>query len=228
MTAHTLDDTACLVVFMKAPARSKRRLASEIGAAATAAAEYLLACALEDATTWRGPVVLAPATDADADWLARHAGLDHDLVIQHGGSLGERINHVDRALRARGHDRLIFIGADCPLLDASYLNNAAAALARADAVLGPAADGGVVLMAARRPWPAIGTLSWSTPALCAELSERLTDDGWSITTLATLADVDTSSDLTAVASQLTEDTRPARRNLSAWLAARSQVQSSTA
>jgi len=86
MTAHTLDAAACLVVFLKAPARSKRRLATEIGAAATDAAEHLLACALEDAAAWRGPVVLAPAADADADWLARHdARLDHEIEVQNGG-----------------------------------------------------------------------------------------------------------------------------------------------
>jgi len=226
MTAQMLDDTACLVVFLKAPARSKRRLASEIGAAATDAAEHLLACALEDAAAWRGPVALAPAADVDADWLVRHASVDHELVIQHGDSLGERINHVDRALRARGYDRLIFIGADCPLLDQAYLAAADAALAHADAVLGPAVDGGVVLMASRRPWPAIGTLSWSTGALRAELTGRLTNDGWSIATLATLTDVDTAGDLAAVASQLAKDARPARRGLSAWLAGRRRTQGS--
>jgi len=86
-------------------------------------------------------------------------------------------------------------------------------------------DGGVVLMASRRPWPAIDTLSWSTSALRTELSARLTEDGWSTAMLATLTDVDTSGDLAAVASQLAEDARPARRELSAWLTARNRIQS---
>jgi rSAM/selenodomain-associated transferase 1 len=224
---RALDDDACLVVFLKAPEHSKRRLAAEIGGAATTIAHHLIACALEDAAAWRGPVVLAPAAKADADWVAQRSEC-RQVVVQHGDSLGERINHVDRTLRSRGYERLIYIGADCPMLDQDYLAAAAAALDHSDAVLGPAADGGVVLMATRRPWPDIGDLAWSTRTLRAELVERLAHEAWSTATLATLADVDTSADLRETAALLAADTRPARRNLAAWLAAQAPLRGAPA
>jgi glycosyltransferase A (GT-A) superfamily protein (DUF2064 family) len=219
-TRYAARDTACLVVFLKAPDRSKRRLAAQIGEAATTAASHLLACTLEDASAWPGHVVLAPAAAADADWLSQQVHLDYEVVLQRGESLGARINHVDRALRGRGLERLIFVGADCPTLDGRYLRAADRALADADAVLGPAVDGGVVLMGARRPWPDIDTLAWSTPALRGDLVARLRDERWSIATLHTLADVDESADLATLAAALADDPRPARRDLAAWLGAR--------
>jgi glycosyltransferase A (GT-A) superfamily protein (DUF2064 family) len=222
MTAQNrhIEDHACLVVFLKAPARSKRRLAAEIGESATQVAEHLLECAIEDAGAWPGAVVLAPAAVDDARWIADQPNLTYDVVVQQGGSLGARINHVDRALRARGIERLIFIGADCPTLDDGYLRQADAALAGSDAVLGPSSDGGVVLMAAKRPWPDIDALSWSTERLLDELTAHLNAEGWSLDVLETLCDVDAAADLPTVAAGLMRDTRPARRRLTAWLASR--------
>lgn len=196
-------------------------MAGRLGAEATVAADLLLACALEDLRGWTGPVALAPAEDEDARWLetAGHGG--HDCVLQRGATLGERINHVDAALRARGRSRLLFIGADCPALDRAYLERAVAALEHADAVLGPAADGGVVLMGARRPWPPIGDLAWSTPALLNGLRGRLRGRGWTVESLGTLPDVDSADDLLAAGALLADDARPARRALLAWLQTRS-------
>ncbi len=217
------ENHACLVVFLKAPARSKRRLAAEIGEPATQVAEHLLACAIEDARAWPGAVVLAPAADDDANWVRHQLDLTYDVVVQQGGSLGARINHVDRTLRARGFERLIFIGADCPALDESYLRQADAALAANDAVLGPASDGGVVLMAAKRPWPDIEALSWSTDRLLDELTARLNAEDWSLSTLEVLCDVDAAADLSAVVADLVRDARPARRRLTAWLSSRDRA-----
>lgn len=216
--SRDIEDHACLVVFLKAPARSKRRLAAEIGESATQVAEHLLECAIEDARAWPGAVVLAPAADDDAHWVADQPNLNYDVVVQQGGSLGARINHVDRTLRERGYERLIFIGADCPALDETYLRQADAALAANDAVLGPASDGGVVLMAAKRPWPNIEALSWSTDRLLDELTARLDAEDWSLSVLEVLCDVDAAADLPTVAAHLVRDTRPARRRLTAWLA----------
>lgn len=205
---------------LKAPARSKRRMAAELGGDATAAARHLLACALEDTRAWPGPVVLAPADGSDADWLARSGYGAHDVVVQRGRSLGERINHLDAVLRGRGFERLIYIGTDCPALDVGYLVAAHAALGRVDAVLGPASDGGVVLMGARRAWPCLADLPWSTPSLLAGLRTRLRRHRWTLAALGTLPDIDDAKALTAVPAQLAHDDRPARRALLAWLRTR--------
>ena len=208
-----------LVVLFKAPANAKRRLAGEIGDLAAEAAMHLWACALEDAMAWPGPAWFSPAAPRDREWLVSQLGAEAPMVSQRGDNLGERINHVDGELRRRGAEELLFVGADCPGLDAAYLARAAARLDRADAVLGPSRDGGVVLMGARRPWPDLRGLGWSSDRFCAELAGLCTGRGWSVAKLGVRADVDTVNDLLGAGEALSKDTRPARRGLARWLAA---------
>ena len=240
-----------LVVMLKAPANAKRRLAAWVGDLAAEAAAHLLACALEDALAWPGPTWLSPADPQDRAWLlseiggdrkpapypfpqlatcgdpndvtASHRGAICGLVLQQGENLGERINYVDSELRSRdrGISRLLFLGTDCPGLDSAYLEQAALELQRADAVLGPAGDGGVVLMGARRPWPDLSGLGWSTRDLFAELQDVCLDAGWSVATLDTRKDVDTLQDLLGAGAVLAGDRRRARRDFAEWLRARS-------
>ena len=209
---------SCLVLMFKAPGRSKRRLAASIGPLASIVAEHLWSCALEDVAAWPGPVCFAPAGEADGEWAAQRMDRCDAVVLQRGSNLGERINHVNGVLRSRGFERQIFIGIDCPALDARYLDEAADALDKHDAVLGPAHDGGVVLMGARREWPDLGDLAWSSANLMAELERLCTDHGWKTVRLAELADIDTLEDLDAFGRTVPGDPRPARRALGAWLA----------
>lgn len=234
-----------LVVLLKAPANAKRRLAAEIGDLAAEAAGHLCACALEDALAWSGPTWLSPADPHDRNWLSSAIAAEvgrscrsgqsplagdrpgenpatqpdgiSGLVPQCGGNLGDRVNHVDRELRRQGAGKILFVGSDCPGLDAAYLEQAGSELDRADAVLGPALDGGVVLMGARRPWPDLGCLSWSTEGFCAQLAGLCRGLGWRVATLGVREDIDTLSDLLRAAATLQADERPARRGLAEWL-----------
>ena len=239
-----------LVVMLKAPANAKRRLAAQAGDLAEEAAAHLLACALEDALAWPGPTWLSPADRRDENWLlseiraetkpapthflrlttcgaskvvtATHRNAICGLILQQGENLGERINYVDSELRHRdrGVGRLVFVGTDCPGLDAAYLKQAALKLEQEDAVLGPAGDGGVVLMGASRPWPELSGLSWSTQSLFAELRGVCLDAGWSVATLGTRKDVDTLQDLLGAGASLSDDRRRARLDFAEWLRAR--------
>jgi uncharacterized protein len=217
-TASVLDlaDTRCCVVLMmKSAARSKRRLAEHIGARrATEVAQRLLDCAREDLAAWPGPTCVAPSTaDERAD------GPPADLVVvQRDGNLGERIQHVNAELLRLGFERQLYVGIDCPSLDAAYLERAAAELGRHDTVLGPAADGGVVLMGVRGGWPALAELPWSTGDLFESLLAACAAAG-SVAVLPQRGDVDTVEDLAALRVDLLGDTRPARRALAGWLAA---------
>jgi glycosyltransferase A (GT-A) superfamily protein (DUF2064 family) len=210
----------CVVLMMKSAVRSKRRLAEHIGAQrATQAAERLLACAREDLAAWPGPVCVAPsAPDEQGDAPPAVA-----FVVQHGGNLGERINHVNDELLRLGFDRQLFIGIDCPSLDLPYLQRAAVALVDHDAVLGPAPDGGVVLMGVRGRWPELADLPWSTSELCASLRTACRAAGASTALLTRRNDVDTVADLLAVRTDLRGDLRPARRALVGWLAAQADL-----
>ncbi len=207
----------CLVVFLKAPERSKRRLAEEIGELATTAADHLWACVLEDIRSWPGPICYAPAEAKDAAWLDDQLGNSHLAVLQDGRNLGERINHVDTMLRHRGTQQHLILGTDCPGMDYDYLSRAGTLLASYDVVLGPATDGGVVLMAARQPWPPLADLPWSTPRLSEALASACAEHGLSVADLEPLADVDSLAALQAARNAIERDQRPARRAFSRWL-----------
>jgi uncharacterized protein len=206
-----------LVLMLKAPARSKRRLAAGLGdAAAAEAARRLAACALEDLAAWPGPTWLAPADPGDLDWLGDTAAR-HAVVQQGKGNLGARIGRVSETLRERGFDAQIFVGIDCPHLDADYLERAADMLAGHDVVLGPASDGGVVLMGTRVRWPALEPLPWSTERLGAVLEAACRRAGSSVAALDPRTDIDTVADFAGLAGTLEHDVRPARRALREWL-----------
>jgi hypothetical protein len=220
MSKPNLMDAAtatCLVLCLKAPARSKRRLAGEIGELATTAATHLWACVLEDIQSWPGPVYFAPAETDDAAWLVQQLGSSHEAVLQTGGNLGERINHVDETLRSRGEQNVLIVGTDCPAMERDYLLQAAAELIHHDVVLGPATDGGVVLMGARQAWPTLADLPWSTHRLHDELVRCCARRGLSIASLGPRADVDSVAALLAARNDLAQDLRPARRAFSRWL-----------
>jgi len=206
----------CVVLMMKSAARSKRRLAEQIGAQrATQAAQWLLGCASEDLAAWPGSKCVAPST---AEERAEAPTADV-VVVQHGGNLGERIAYVNAELVRQGFERQLFIGSDCPSLSVAYLERAAAALGGHDAVLGPAADGGVVLMGVRGHWPPLAALPWSTSVLCKALQAACAAAGTRAAALPSLHDVDTLGDLIALRTELAADPRPARRALVDWLAA---------
>lgn len=210
----------CVVLMMKSAARSKRRLAEEIGVQrATQAAARLLGCASEDLAAWPGPKCAAPAGAEDRV----EAPTADVLVVQREGNLGERIGHVNEELVRQGFARQLFIGSDCPSLDVPYLERAATALGDHDAVLGPAADGGVVLMGVRGRWPPLAALPWSTSALCDALRAACAAAGASAATLPSLHDVDTLGDLLALRTELADDPRPARRALADWLTAQADL-----
>ena len=213
----------CIVLMMKSAAKSKRRLAVEIGAErATEAAQHLIDCAREDLEGWRGNVCLAPADAAEPPALGSTSAAI--VIAQRGDNLGERINHVNAALVARGVERQVYIGIDCPMLDVGYLERAASALTERDVVFGPALDGGVVLMGVHGRWPDLSRLPWSTDGLFAALESTCADAGARAAVLEPLRDVDTLDDLLALRAALARDSRQARRALSGWLAQQRDLQ----
>jgi rSAM/selenodomain-associated transferase 1 len=216
-------DCPTLVVFCRRPAPGvgKQRLAATLGRApAREVAALLLDVALEDAAAWPGPVVLAPDRAGDAGWACGLLQRACDVEPQVAGNLGERLAHVDARLRTLGHAGVVFIGSDAPLLDEAYYARAREALRNADVVLGPAEDGGVTLMGARQPWPALADLPWSTAQLGTALAARCRDAGLSVVHLPSRYDVDEATILPRLRADLGDmgtDLSPARRALQAWL-----------
>ena len=216
MTKDPVADVS-LVLFLKAPHNAKRRLAAEIGKSATAVARLLCECALQDMEDWQGPAWFSPAEPDDEAWLDSRLSSTARIMPQRGANLGERINYVDAQVRSTGPTKIIFIGSDCPGLDSEYLGEAAAHLDEYDAVVGPSRDGGVVLMGARRAWPELRDLRWSTSHLLEDLCSACERSGWTIARLEVRSDIDNLSDLLTVRNELLNDTRRTRRDLTEWL-----------
>ncbi len=196
----------------------KQRIASVLGQSyARELGEALLRTALEDGAAWPGPVVLAPAAAGDEHWAKKIAHENWLIIPQARGNLGERLNHVDDQLRGRGHKKIIYIGSDAPTLNADYYAAAVSALAESDIVLGPAADGGVTLMGACKPWPALEQLPWSSATLGETLKSACIVTGYTVAELPERYDIDVPADLLRLRADLAPDQRPARQALLAWL-----------
>ena len=210
-----------LVLVCKRPASGigKQRLAASLGReAANHVAEALLACALEDARDWAGPVVIAPAHPADYGWadaLLPQLQPRARILPQATGNLGQRLNLLDHELRSAGLEQLVYIGSDAPALAAADYSAANGALLHYDTVLTPAEDGGVVLMASRRRWPMLSGLPWSTARLGGALGDCCRAAGQSVATLTRGFDVDEEGGLFRLVTALRTDPRPARRALHA-------------
>lgn len=211
---------AALVVFCRRPAPGvgKQRIAAGLGREfAFRLGQALLATTLEDARAWPGDVIIAPAEDQDLDWATRLGEPGWSVEPQGDGNLGQRLNAVDRRLRERGFRRLVYIGSDAPLLDQGYYRMAREKLEHADVVLGPADDGGVTLMGASVPWPALQELPWSSSELGAGLARCCREAGLGVTRLPISTDIDLPEQLAQLRAALAGDARPARRALADWL-----------
>lgn len=209
-------DQPVLVIFCKRPlpGQGKQRIAATLGTeVACDIATALLHCALEDARCWPGPVVLSPVSEADRRWAEGLLERDCLVVPQCEGNLGDKLNDVDRQVRAAGYQRLLFIGTDAPEHTEADYQALRELLAESEVVLRPAADGGVTAMGCAQPWPELGDLPWSTEALGDSLAAQCRSAGFQVAFSQPGYDVDNQSDLIRLKSSLQHDLRPARQQL---------------
>jgi len=199
--------TACVLVFAKAPlpGQAKTRLIPALGAQGAARLhERLLRRTVERlASAGLAPLVLFCAPDCThrifAELAERHGVR---LMRQCAGDLGARLYGAACAtLDADAVDNVVLIGCDCPDLDAAYLAAALGALQDRDAVLGPAADGGYVLLGLRRAVPELFTdMPWGGAQVAALTRQRMQRLGWRWRELPVLRDLDRPEDLVLVDS----------------------------
>lgn len=125
-----------------------------------------------------------------------HSAVNDGVHIQSGKDLGARMgNALAQTLRIA--DFVVLIGTDCPAMESTYLKSACEALATGcDAVLGPAEDGGYVLIGLRRNHSHLfENIPWGTADVLAQTRQRLDDVGWTRQELSTKWDVDHPKDL---------------------------------
>lgn len=190
-----------LLVFAKAPVpgRVKTRLAGKLGQ--RGAARLYQAMVGKTLITARQanlcPIQLWCAPDTRHGFFAA-CRRDHgvELQVQQGDDLGRR---MDRALRHALAEcpYAVLIGGDCLSLQTDDLRSAFAALAAGqDAVLGPAEDGGYVLIGLRRPQPALfRNIQWGGSGVLAATRRRLRRTGLSWIELPPRWDIDRPVDL---------------------------------
>lgn len=125
-------------------------------------------------------------------WL----GPDLDYRAQPDGDLGQRLAGAFREAFGQGCLRVVIIGADCPDLLASHIEEAFSILRSRDLVLGPATDGGYYLIGLSRPEPALfAAIPWGTGNVLEKTLEIAVQKGLSLAQLETLSDVDRPEDL---------------------------------
>ncbi|MFE8032453.1 TIGR04282 family arsenosugar biosynthesis glycosyltransferase [Thiohalocapsa marina] len=186
-----------VLVFAKAPVagEAKTRLMPALGADGAARLAERLTMQTFDmlSASGLGPIELWCAPDVRHPLFTQAAGR-HGWALhpQRGRDLGERLWSAASHLPGG----LLMLGTDCPALTGDHLRQALACLSSQDAVLGPAEDGGYVLLGLRRAHASLFTdMPWSSDQVAAITRERLRRLGWTWSELAPLPDIDRPEDL---------------------------------
>ena len=171
------------------PGKAKTRLIPAIGAERAAQVHRTLTERTAQAVLESGLALEVRATGAPlaefADWLKIES-----IVDQGAGDLGQRLS------RAGPPYPTLFIGSDAPDLTADLLRQAADALGHADAVVGPAEDGGYWLLGLARAVEGVfDGVEWGTAVVFGQTIDRLAAAGIDPVLLPQLADCDRPEDL---------------------------------
>lgn len=193
---------ATLVVFAKAPrpGQVKTRLAAALGEEEAAGLYRRMGRRIVDGLRggpFRTVVHFAPA-DAEAElrgWLGED---ELDFRPQVAGDLGMRMSAAFEEAFRRA-ERVCIVGTDAPGLDRGRVEKALSLLddpSGADAVFGPALDGGYYLLALRRPAPELfRDIPWSTSRVLELSLARAEASGLRVRMLDVLNDVDRPQDI---------------------------------
>jgi len=190
-----------ILVFAREPllGEVKSRLAEKLGAAeALAIYESMLA---------RVGLLLMSAGGIEWDlWVTSNPSHKsflsicnkRNIFLQRGVDLGARMhNAIQHTLCEGGREKVILIGTDCPAMTEAYLRQALTALdTGVDVVLGPAEDGGYVLVGMSRPLSVVfEAIPWGGDKVLERTLATLRNNQLSYSLLDVLWDVDRPEDL---------------------------------
>ena len=182
-----------LVIMAKSPRRGavKRRLASEIGEGA--ALRFYRSClshsVMRLASDPRWLTLLAVAPDQESSSSIVPSRPRVQPLPQGSGHLGRRMQRLFERLPP---GPVIIVGSDIPAIRPSHIAYAFQLLGRADAVLGPARDGGYWLIGMKRiprVLTPFASVRWSSPHALADTLVNLA--GRRVAFAVDLNDVDT-------------------------------------
>ena len=175
----------------------KRRLSQEIGG--TEAIRFYRACLthtlmrLGADSRWQTLLAVTPDAEVTAPvWPGCHSSRI-GILPQGRGDLGHRMQALFERLPP---GPVVIVGSDIPDLTRADIAAAFAALNRADAVLGPARDGGYWLIGLKQPKHAARLrmpIRWSSAYVLADTRQALGADV-KTALLRVLSDIDTAED----------------------------------
>lgn len=139
-------------------------------------------------------------------WLAGDVGSFHQRLpnwaslpihSQHGEDLGGRLlSAATNSLEDAGTQAVLLVGTDCPFIDAAYLQAACAALHNHDVVIGPADDGGYVLLGVKHAEPRLfSDIDWGSERVYEQTLAAIKLLNLSYSILPVLSDVDRPEDI---------------------------------
>ena len=190
----------CLLIFARdpQPGRVKTRLVPSLGVElATALYRQMLLDTLGAAarTAVERCELWVDRADPDPGLMQAAQDAEMSVRIQSGVDLGMRM-HRAFATALSTYRSAVLIGSDCPECDTGYIEEAFAALERHDAVLGPAADGGYVLIGLHRPQPGLfSNIAWGGDRVLDDTRRQLRGLALDWHELPTLRDLDEPADL---------------------------------
>lgn len=192
-------------VFSKAPilGQVKTRLSSQHHADFSLAlhSSLTLHCLTTVETAQLCPVQLWCSPDCKHEFF-QQCQKDFSLTLhpQRGNDLGQRLASGFESILSQNSyatSYAIIVGTDCPYLTAEYLDEALRFLDQGgEAVLGPANDGGYVLIGLRQPCNDLfSNINWGHDQVMSETKQRINSLGLDYLELDALDDVDRPADL---------------------------------
>lgn len=135
-------------------------------------------------------------SEASPYFTELNAKYNHTLIMetQIGNDLGERMSHALSSGLKRSKMTII-IGSDCIEYSKQYLTDAIKSLETNEMVIGPAFDGGYVLIGGHSHYPEVfKDIHWGTDKVLSESLAILDSKSINYSQLISLNDVDTADD----------------------------------
>ncbi len=188
-----------LIVFAKSPISGscKTRLIPLLGEKATTDLYKKLSthCLNQIKEIRNIDISLQVFPDTSHDFIQKlNTQFNTTLKPQTGNNLGERMHHGIHYSLIK-YSQCVLIGTDCPEINSAYIERAFHALESTDIVLGPANDGGYVLIGANKIQPELfHNIEWSTESVLKQQIKNCENLNYSYQLLPALWDLDLPQD----------------------------------
>ena len=198
-----------VAVLTRAPsAGGKSRLFAELGSPPDSVLLTALLLDTIDAVTLDGVtrlVAVEPA--AQCDEVRALVPRDVGVIAQSGGTLGARMAALMRTVLDSGARAVAVVGSDLPALSAAAMARAFALLRDHphSVVLGPAADGGYYLIAARHVPDLFRDIEWGTGRVLEQTRLSAAMAGIDLHLVEPTLDIDTVADLRRALNEWSAD-----------------------